>query len=60
MRENQEFFVTFSNQELWESLHGELMMKVSKSARLTDETFAYHLIENYWDTWSTTMDLENY
>jgi len=34
-------------------------MKISDMATASDEAFAYLLIENYWDQWST-VDLEVY
>jgi len=33
--------------------------KVSKIATVSDEAFAYLLIENYWDEWST-KNMEEY
>jgi len=38
---------------------GSLKIKVLELATASDEAFAYLLIENYWDQWST-VDLEVY
>jgi len=38
---------------------GSSKIKVSDMATASDEAFAYLLIENYWDQWST-VDLEVY
>jgi len=34
-------------------------MKVSEIATVSDEAFAFLLIENYWDTWCN-VNLEDY
>jgi len=64
-RENEECFFVFCDHFLsrivgitaWKE--GCTKTKVSELASVTDEAFAYLLIENYWDHWAT-LDVEEY
>jgi len=60
-RENQDCFFLFCDFFLsrvvgvstWKD--GSSKIKVSDMATASDEAFAYLLIENYWDQWSTII-----
>jgi len=64
-RKNEQCFFVFCDQFLsrivgittWKE--GCTKTKVSELASVTDEAFAYLLIENYWDHWAT-LDVEEY